>query len=608
MPVIKTPNPKGAPALTTAFVAYASGNDYHASVIQNACRTASTAQRTVTPWSRLDTSGHAIAKSIESWIEEADAFVGDISIVNANVTYEVGYAIGLGKPIRLIRSSHLDWTSVKAVGLLDTLGHDSYNLSGPLAAILKKAEVTPHWPRIEKNRQQPIFVLEPLQPTNASLRTTSAVKKIARLRFRNFNPAEISRLNASEAYEQVISSFGLIVFWDSRGNDPTAVRNNQRASFMYGLARGQGIPALLIAHQQVFLPLDLEDLADRWSELSELDKLIGEFRLRVADHQNEASDHKVKKPENILDMLSCGDPVAENEAASLSDMFLETDTYQRALDGTATVLVGRKGSGKTAIFLQVRDVSRLNKQNIVIDLIPEGYQLVKMKEFILNQLSFGARKEVIAAFWEYVIWLEIAYKLIEKDERRALRDPRLTTDFKTLETLFRKRVDTGQGDFSERLKRLSTNIIERFNNSNLSNDEKASLDSSKVLEIIYAQDVRELCDAVIGYLRLKGFVLFLVDNLDRFWTPGGFDKDDALIVVGLTESMQEISRKFSRSGRDFHWVIFVRSDVYEGNYNLDSAESWPYLTQANAMPLLTAARRLALAPLPRRLPAHLTAG
>jgi nucleoside 2-deoxyribosyltransferase len=549
--------------LTSVFVAYASGNDYHASIIEKACQTATTAQRTVTPWSRLDTSGHAIAASVETWIEDADAFVADISIVNDNVTYEIGYAIGLGKAIRLIRSSHLDWTSVKAIGLLDTLGHDTYDLSLPLSTILKKADLTPHWPRIEKNRQQPVFLFQPPEPTETSLRTMSAVKKIARLRFRNFNPTEISRLNATEAYEKVISSFGLIVFWDSRGGDPAAIRNNQRASFMYGLARGQGIPALLIAHQQVYLPLDLEDLADRWTTLADLDKLVYEFRLRAADYQNEASDQRVKKPQNILDTLSCGDPVAENEAASLSDIFLETDAYRRALDGTANVLVGRKGSGKTAIFLQVRDVSRLNKQNIVIDLIPDGYQLIKMKEFILDQLNFGARKEVVAAFWEYVLWLEIAYKLLEKDEQRALRDPRLTSGFKNLETLFLKRVDTGRGDFSERLKRLSANIIERFKDANLTPDERASLDSSKVLELIYAQDVRELRDAVTGYLRLKGFVLFLLDNLDRFWTPGGFDEDDALIVVGLTESMQEISRKFSRSGLDFRWVIFVRSDVYE---------------------------------------------
>lgn len=149
----------------------------------------------------------------------------------------------------------------------------------------------------------------------------------------------------------------------------------------------------------------------------------------------------------MLETLTCGDPIAENEATSLADHFLETDAFQRTLAGEANVLVGRKGSGKTAVFLQVRDISRSNKQNIVIDLIPDGYQLIKMKEFILDKLSFGTRKEVVAAFWEYVLWLEITYKILEKDEMRALRDQRLYPGYTKLRELFEQRVDTGTGDF-----------------------------------------------------------------------------------------------------------------------------------------------------------------
>ncbi len=211
----------------------------------------------------------------------------------------------------------------------------------------------------------------------------------------------------------------------------------------------------------------------------------------------------------------------------------------------------------------MRDRTRAHKENIVIDLIPDGHQLIKMKEFILDRLSRGTRKEVIAAFWEYVLWLEIAYKLLEKDEARATRDDRLLIGYRKLKTLFEERVDTGSGDFSERLKRLSDNVAERFSGSGIVDTDLQQMTSSKVLEVIYGEDVRHLRDQVLEYLRLKGFVLFLFDNLDRFWTPGGFTDDDALIVVGLTESMQEISRKFRRKNLDFRWAIFVRSDVYE---------------------------------------------
>jgi hypothetical protein len=70
-------------------------------------------------------------------------------------------------------------------------------------------------------------------------------------------------------------------------------------------------------------------------------------------------------------------------------------------------------------------------------------------------------------------------------------------------------------------------------------------------------------DAVIGYLKLKGIVFFLFDNIDRMRAPGGFDDDDGLIIIGLVEAMQELTRKFRKAHLDFAWAVFLRSDVYE---------------------------------------------
>jgi hypothetical protein len=56
----------------------------------------------------------------------------------------------------------------------------------------------------------------------------------------------------------------------------------------------------------------------------------------------------------------------------------------------------------------LRDKIRSDRRNIVLDLKPEGYQLIRMKEDILEFLSEGARQHLIVAFWEYLIYLEIA--------------------------------------------------------------------------------------------------------------------------------------------------------------------------------------------------------
>jgi hypothetical protein len=160
------------------------------------------------------------------------------------------------------------------------------------------------------------------------------------------------------------------------------------------------------------------------------------------------------------------------------------------------------------------------------------------------------------------LWLEIAYKILEKDAQKSKRDHDLLRKYEHLDQLFRKRVDTGLGDFTERLKLLTENLVERFT-TKIESDAVSGLKSSEVLEVVYGQDIAELREAILSYLHMKGFVLFLFDNLDRIWTPGGFGPDDATVLIGLIEAMQEITRKFRKDKLDFRWAIFVRSDVYE---------------------------------------------
>lgn len=95
-----------------------------------------------------------------------------------------------------------------------------------------------------------------------------------------------------------------------------------------------------------------------------------------------------------LQTLAMGDPTAENEMTTLGNYYLPTDQYGRTLQGAVNLVVGRKGSGKTALFIQARDKVRADKRNIVVDLKPEGYQLIKLKEDILTHLSEGSRQHL----------------------------------------------------------------------------------------------------------------------------------------------------------------------------------------------------------------------
>jgi hypothetical protein len=130
-----------------------------------------------------------------------------------------------------------------------------------------------------------------------------------------------------------------------------------------------------------------------------------------------------------------------------------------------------------------------------------------------------------------------------------------------LQTAYRQRAE-GYGDFAERLSSLTDRIIARYRSSQ-EGGSTPGLASSRTLEIVYGSEIRSIRDQILEYLKLKGVVFFLFDNLDRFWTHVGFGDLDALIIVGLVECLQEIRRRFARADIAFQWAIFLRSDVYE---------------------------------------------
>jgi nucleoside 2-deoxyribosyltransferase len=87
------------------FLAYSSRDTTHADTIRRAASNVSSPQVTYTPWATEDASASPVGKAVEAWIDDAEAVVADITFVNDNVTYEIGYAIGAQKDLRLIYNS-----------------------------------------------------------------------------------------------------------------------------------------------------------------------------------------------------------------------------------------------------------------------------------------------------------------------------------------------------------------------------------------------------------------------------------------------------------------------------------------------------------------------
>ncbi len=513
-------------------------------------------------WPESDIAGRPLTGPILSGIEEASLVVADVTFLNFNVTYEIGFAIGVRKRTYLVRNETFkdDGESVSKVGIFDTLGYVNYADSGSLATLLNAGiDQTPLETNYPLDRSAPVYLLETPYRGDAMGHIIARVK-MARLQYRSFNPSEEIRMAAIEAVKHVASSHGVIVPLLSHAVRDADI-HNIRAAFVAGLAHGMEKPTLILQDEGATAPLDIRDFTKTYRRIEDIDDHVHNFALDVTQSM-QASDPIEAPPMGTLAQLTVGDPMAENEFQTLERYYLRLDEFSRTIRGEVNLVVGRKGSGKTALFSQVRNDLRRDRATIVVDLKPEGYQLVKLKEAVLEYLTDGAKAHLVTAFWEYLLLLEVAYKLLEKDSDRHMRDHEIQPHYIKLQSSYLKSPSAILGDFSERLLELSSFVSQEYA-ATFGDVTDLRLTSDEITEILHTGNLKELRETVSEYLAFKKGVWILFDNLDRGWSVPGPTTSDILILRCLIDASRKIQRDMQRRGHNFHCVVFVRNDVYE---------------------------------------------
>lgn len=516
-------------------------------------------------WVQNDIPGRFLVDPIFQQIRNSPSLVADITTLNFNVVFEIGFGIGARRRVVLIRHGSLvaDESLLRSVGVFDTLGYKRYNNSNELALFLRSiTDVTPlAFEDTAINRSQPLFLLLPRDKTDTEIRLVSRIKK-AGLRFRQHDPQELGRLAAGLAIDGVAASVGVVVPL-LPSNRQEAQVHNIRAAFVAGLALGMNKNLLFLQAGHEPVPLDYRDLVQSYSTHESLDLHIADFVPAVFEAALANPVVPLRARTDRLSRVSLGASAAENEFDSLPSYFLPTAEYQRVRRGEIQVVAGRKGSGKTALFGELRTELRRNKNVIVLDLRPEGFRLLKFKELILDSVKEGTKSHLMTAFWEYLLLLETCHKLLDKDKQRHLVDHVLFEPYQRLEREYRSDVYVAEGDFAERMSRLLDRIASDFAARNPSGSNPTALTQDEITGLLYKHDIRNLHARTIEYLEKKQGLWILFDNLDKGWPPHGVTPEDLLSFRALLDAMGKIRTSLKRHDISCVGVVFVRNDIYE---------------------------------------------
>ena len=134
-------------------------------------------------WKDFQTAGQIIFCAICKSCRFAQSVIADVTTLNFNLMFEIGFCLGLGVPVVPIR----DTTFVRhrrvfdQLGLLDVIGYvDFQNADGLATALADRlpVEALP-LPSVTRNYNEPVYVLKAPIKTEGEVRLMSALKKSA---------------------------------------------------------------------------------------------------------------------------------------------------------------------------------------------------------------------------------------------------------------------------------------------------------------------------------------------------------------------------------------------------------------------------------------------
>jgi Cdc6-like AAA superfamily ATPase len=558
----------------TAFFAYPKNRHLDEVIIRAADHCKKESGYFVTPWQTIEIAGFQLDKLIRDRVRKSEVLFADVTFANFNVYYEIGYALASKRPVipTVYTAIEEHKREVRLTGIFDTIGYLEYNNSSELSEKIVK-ENAPHWIEdvIEKrNHNQPLFFLDTFVKTDFRNQLRQTIDN-SKVQCRSFDPSESPRLSAPNAVKLIAASTGVVLpllspdIRDSR-------LHNLRAAFLAGLSHGFELEPLIIQWDRDPAPLDFADFVTNVNRNIEVAQKVSDYCAKTLIENQKRAKPLEQKHKSLLGEIDIGASAAENEVQSLEDYFVETAEFSRALRSKSSLVVGRKGTGKSAIYQVVSQRKLSNRRNVVVDLNPASHSLSELREQLLKVMDHGVFDHSINGFWQYIIYSEIIMAIREKLLPKAKYNHDYQKIIKNIEIDLGLTEEMAEGDFTSRFNAALHSLIEYVRNY------KGTISAKQLTNILFKNDIRKLRDVVISVEKEFDEIVLLFDNIDKGWPAKGVQTYDIRIVRLLIEGLEIIQNDIGRAKEiDFSFLVFLRSDVFEllvketsdrGKYNI----------------------------------------
>lgn len=265
----------------------------------------------------------------------------------------------------------------------------------------------------------------------------------------------------------------------------------------------------------------------------------------------------MESPLKVIEEVDFGQLAAENDIGpatsspllvrGLEKYFVESDDYKRVRAGVNTIVLGNRGSGKSAIF-QILARAERSEGNHVIELSPDDYSYEMLhKTMAPESAGSWAKHGAYAAAWKYVIYVLVMKEVTKRGQRlrrgaaskiyRYIQENHPSADVGTISTLI------------SYLKSIESIKLGPFEMSRIARQKARDLDSLYNLE-----EISSLLPALQEVLA-KERVFVFIDELDRGWDSS---EDAKAFVAGLFQACVQVNRLHE----NLRVYISLRQELY----------------------------------------------
>ncbi|ADP98631.1 ATP-binding protein [Marinobacter adhaerens] len=236
-----------------------------------------------------------------------------------------------------------------------------------------------------------------------------------------------------------------------------------------------------------------------------------------------------------------GDIRAENDLQMLESAFLETSDYKAILEsGDRCLVVGRRGTGKSALVYRLNKHIRAQAKTFVINVAPEEEQMIGLRSaFAKFSEKFAYVKAASKLCWRYAVYMEIIsavnghYKLGKLLDHVVIQ-PYINewkTSGRTVTVRLRKKIKSVMSELD-----APEEII---------GDLSDKLDLDTLEHALYSV-----------FSKADQKIVILADRLDEGYSP---DVVGIGVIDGFVQALIDLNSKYSRNVRA---IAFLRDNMF----------------------------------------------